>query len=346
MGDESVVQGIVRRRPRIPAGSHPPESLGNAVAWLGPGLMQQAGPARPRKTAMVTGWHSFRNYWENGLGTCRGGAGSVQRVASGRGVRMCSADGARKCAGFTLLELLVVIAIIGLLATMILPTLSRARYLVGEKVCAANMRGTNTALNIYAEENKELFPVEATEHNPHKKLVDTLAAYDTTIIDAMYCPQANVMDMYARNTSDYVPSGSPEACDYVLDTEENRQKGNISYIYWSFAANKYCATASGSENNKHWRNPDYFIPRALGIGRVVEPPTWKDAGWRAAQSAAKRQRIKECREASPHSVWVMSDWFRRTAPFPHLRAHKAGLNIGYLDGHVDLYVGRPRDAWR
>ena len=44
--------------------------------------------------------------------------------------------------------------------------------------------------------------------------------------------------------------------------------------------------------------------------------------------------------------WVMSDFFRQGAPFPHGRTHARGVNVSYLDGHVELMRGRPRENYR
>jgi prepilin-type N-terminal cleavage/methylation domain-containing protein len=61
--------------------------------------------------------------------------------------------------GFTLIELLVVVAIIALLISILLPSLSRARELAKRAVCASNLRGIGQGLHIYANDNREWFPV-------------------------------------------------------------------------------------------------------------------------------------------------------------------------------------------
>lgn len=221
---------------------------------------------------------------------------------------------------FTLIELLVVVAIIAVLAGLLLPAMARAKAIASEKACSSNMHQVQLALGMYADDHADLYPLEPTEHNPHLQLSVTLETYQPGLARVLYCPKAAFSEKYAQDPS-YIPKGGT---DSLVDTPTNRQAGNISYIYWSFQTNKYCPAAAA-----YWRETANFIPRQLKTTDVV----WFSDDWPKP-------------EASVGERWVVSDFFRQGAPYPHGRAHARGLNIVYLDGHVGLMRGRPRENYR
>jgi len=243
-----------------------------------------------------------------------------ESVRSRVGARCGGATPAPDGRAFTLIELLVVIAIIAGLAALLMPGLARAKSLAHEKSCASNLRQVNLTLMMYADDHADFYPLELTEHNPHSNLLARLEAYQPGLVRALYCPQAPFSERYARDPA-YTPKGGT---DSVIDTPTNRAAGNISYLYWSFQTNKYCPEAAA-----YWRETANFIPRQIKVTGVV----WLD-------------ETKPQLEAGPGERWVMSDFFRQGAPFPHGRLHSRGLNVVYLDGHVGLMRRRPRENYR
>ena len=64
--------------------------------------------------------------------------------------------------GFTLIELLVVIAIIGILASMLLPALARAKAKANRMKCVSNLKNIQTAMLGFSQDNDGRLPWQLT----------------------------------------------------------------------------------------------------------------------------------------------------------------------------------------
>jgi len=99
----------------------------------------------------------------------------------------------RRYAGFTLIELLVVVAIIGLLISIGVPTLSRARQSSRRTVCMANMRSIGQGLEIYLSQSDDYWPyattMQSVEEDPNRRPIsDVMNTQVKGIREVFRCP--------------------------------------------------------------------------------------------------------------------------------------------------------------
>jgi prepilin-type N-terminal cleavage/methylation domain-containing protein len=115
---------------------------------------------------------------------------------------------ARARAGFTLIELLVVIAIIAILASMLLPALSRAKGKATAIQCANNLRQLSVIWTMYAGDNNEMLVLNGSGTEGTVPLTWVGGSFETDMADntnifKLLDPKYSLFGPYLRSTDVY-----------------------------------------------------------------------------------------------------------------------------------------------
>ncbi|HEY3861816.1 MAG TPA: type II secretion system protein [Verrucomicrobiae bacterium] len=96
--------------------------------------------------------------------------------------------------GFTLIELLMVVAIIAILASMLLPSLSKAKAQADETSCSSNQKQWGLAMTMYADENREFYP--ASRDLNYVSTPDNNPTWNEMYTDATGAPAIGLSDWF------------------------------------------------------------------------------------------------------------------------------------------------------
>ncbi len=218
---------------------------------------------------------------------------------------------AHQAKGFTLIELLVVVAIIAILASMMLPALSKARNTARRSSCLNNMKQIGMAMTIYGGDFADAPPGVAMRYA--RAFADT-ATYHSGYVGPMGAGFLHNLD-YLRGPDTYYCPG----------------RGADSFYKHT---DKHHANWSGSLN-AGWIHIGYYLATGnLGNDGLdfATNPAWRFSRWHNFGGSGNNDQIvlgmDYPAKLNPGTGWQPGGASKHS--------HGMGYNTVYLDGHADF----------
>ncbi len=235
---------------------------------------------------------------------------------------------------FTLIELLVVIAIIGILASLLLPALGKAKA-AGKRIhCSNNLRQINLAMQMYVHDNNDFLPPVISVHPARDRWGP---GYESGSYEYQVPWERLLWSEYLdKNTNILQCAGNLPQLKRVVRREDLHGKRVLPIkINFAYSINADMVTSDRlfpwreSVNRPSW--PDFYSRKVTDVVSPADCLSFGDSvGWSWIGSQVAIYHPRYGNFLLPHPA----NDFPKYA-FGISRRHAGRSNMAFLDGHVE-----------
>jgi len=220
--------------------------------------------------------------------------------------------------GFTLIELLVVIAIIAILASMLLPALTKAKQKALGTACQSNLRQLQFCWNLYADDNNDTMAITSILSSPPWSGAPGWAVGDATQdVDTQNIERGQLFH-YNRSTKIYRCPGDKSTVARRPEILRTR----------TYELNFFLNSTFNGGPPPAW--PDGWIKHKLS--ELINP---SPSGFYSFIDSHPTTTVDSAFGLGVKEVGGSDIWFDLPGDL-----HNRGGNIGFADGHIEYWRWR------